>query len=484
MNIDMRRAWTPLGLFVFALNSLVANASNLSYQPVPAPVAAQAAPSAVAPAPAPAKRATQPQEGHNNYGDDDETTSWSARPECSKGLTDPILYLEHSNFLTFLDKGVVWQAVLNPHRCYKVGRTLNLAVFKLDRQVVYESQMRGSARVDAIEQGTLAELRSHPQVQLSDEQARSLTAILQSASFPSGASIRLVKLTSPQWQKQQRSTGAPMVHPNAQTVGKRELEALLASKTPIYDVRPANVFKITTIPGALNMPANKFGFDHFSIQGPTELQRLGLTWDVSSLPTNKTSPLLIFSSCPADLLSYNAVTYLQTLGYKKILWYRPGLVMYKHKKNLCQTPRSLDGVNPLEAIEVLALLKREAKLIFVEHVTGDSKIPRIEGAIPIIYKQKMRADHTPVLRKAGFSTEDLKKSGDSVDLSEVKFAKNSMIVVYGVSEFDWRALKLAHLLKLNGFTSVKWFRGGLANWLNSALFEPNLYKTTPPFVRK
>lgn len=420
--------------------------------------------------------------------DDDEAEDRPVRiVNCETEAAPPSIRISHERFLTLLREKYVWEAISGSQACYKKGQSTNVLVFRAENKIVYELTSRGKALVEEIEEMPFADLKGNTKFLLTDAEEKGLRRGLRRRARRTGEKfkdmkVKVVRLKAESWFESKKTYGAPFLHPMARTLDLNEFKAAIAEGKIVYDVRPEEMFKIKTVTGAASMPVGKFDRNQFVLQSPTRLKELAFSMDLTKLPQQKNHPMIIFSSCGGDFLSYNAITYLRGLGYRKIQWFRGGLENWMNGAG-CGTPEKVEGIPQVGIEEVQKRLRDKAIPLFVQE--GTSLRPyKIPGSRTLDYHQKYLGDAMPAFRKTNFSLAEFEASGDETDIEALDLPKEATIIVYGRYDFDWRSLKVAQLLKLKGYHSVFWYRMGLDDWLNHALFRPQDFPTTPEFVRE
>lgn len=447
--------------------------------------------SAIAAAQAPAAPAMSQDAALDANEEDENDVDGEARParvvNCETEAAPPSIRISQERFLTLLRENYVWEVIPGVHACYKKGKSTNVLVFRAENKIIYEITLRGKAIVEEIEEIPFAEVKAQKKFLLTDAEEAGLRRAVMRRARRTGEKfkdirVKAVRLKTESWFEAKKTYGAPFLHPMARTLDLNEFKGAMAEGKAVYDVRPEEMFKIKSIPGAASMPVGKFDRNQFILQSPSRLKELGFSMDITKLPAQKQQLLIVFSSCGGDFLSYNAITYLRGLGYRKIQWFRGGLENWMNAGG-CGTPEKVDGINVASIEEVRKRLHDKAIPLYVQEGLNP-RAYKIPGSKTLDYHQKYLSDAMAAFRKTNFTLEEFEKSGDETDIEALDLPKEATIIVYGRYDYDWRSLKVAQLLKLKGYKSVFWYRMGLDDWLNHALFRPQDFPTTPVFVRE
>lgn len=121
----------------------------------------------------------------------------------------------------------------------------------------------------------------------------------------------------------QRGYFTPEVLPGATIVTAREVAELMAKGVPLFDVRPPAHYRQGHIPKAINVP-----YELNSLKEPDADLSMD-KFDLSKLPQDKNSPLIVQCNGAECWYSYKAAKYLVGKGYKQIYWFRTGLPAWR-----------------------------------------------------------------------------------------------------------------------------------------------------------
>lgn len=426
----------------------------------------------------------------NGEKNDDDDSEYHAVANCNPEDSNPRISVSHERFLNLLREGQVWVPATRVHSCYKEGVSVALVSHRAEGNIVYETVLRGRVRVEKIEDVSLNQISTEKKYLVDADEKQAIARALRRRTRRTGeeidqAKFKFLLLKKESWLESRRNYGVPMTHPMARTINLDEFKASLAKGEIPYDVRPLNFFKAKTITGATNAPANIFNNTQFILHSPSELAEMKFRINIVSLPKDKDAPLIVFSSCAADFLSYNAITYLRQTGYRDIRWFRGGLENWVTNGRGCGTPNQLTGLPIVDGVEARKHLDKKTKFIFV-HGGFNLRKYVVKGSLQLEYRQKYRGDLMAAFRPVSLADfgEKFAASGDETAIDSLNLDPSTPIVVYGRNEFDWKPLKVAYLLQSKGFKNVSWYRVGIEDWLNHALYKTAEFPTTPNYVRE
>ena len=111
----------------------------------------------------------------------------------------------------------------------------------------------------------------------------------------------------------------------ATVVDASRVKDLISSGVPIFDARVANEYVESHIKGAINVPYKEKSAP--SVDFDVKQDHV----DLSKLPENKSSPLVIYCNGPECWKSYKESVAAIKAGYKKVYWFRTGMPAWQAK---------------------------------------------------------------------------------------------------------------------------------------------------------
>jgi rhodanese-related sulfurtransferase len=117
------------------------------------------------------------------------------------------------------------------------------------------------------------------------------------------------------------------------------------------------------------------------------------------------------------------------------------------------TPKTLEGVKVISAIEARALSDKRASFFDMRSAINFGK-GHIPGATAVPYKEVSEF-------KVGFDS-----SKDSFDIKKLPSDKNTIIIFYSDGPSGWKSYKAAFLARKAGYKNVMWLREGFKMWEN------------------
>lgn len=120
------------------------------------------------------------------------------------------------------------------------------------------------------------------------------------------------------------------------------------------------------------------------------------------------------------------------------------------------TPATLVGTTVVKAADVQKLQASGVPVIDTR-VAAEYAEKTVKGAISVPYKEK--------------SAKDVKfdASQDSFDLAKLPADKKAPVVFFCNAGSCWKSYKASSAAIKAGYTQVKWFRGGLPEWVAAGL---------------
>lgn len=151
-----------------------------------------------------------------------------------------------------------------------------------------------------------------------------LPAELKTRLVRAGLASEYVHATSRDFEHvSTRGYFTPEVLPGATIVTAHQVRDLMTKGVPLYDVRPPSHYRQGHIPKAINVP--------YELNSPKEpdadlsVDRIDLT----KLPKDKNTPLIVQCNGAECWYSYKAAAYLIKQGYTRVHWFRTGLPAWK-----------------------------------------------------------------------------------------------------------------------------------------------------------
>lgn len=95
--------------------------------------------------------------------------------------------------------------------------------------------------------------------------------------------------------------------------------------TMVIDARVANEYADSHIKGAISVP-----YKEKSAKAP-DFDASQDSWDMSKLPADKNTPMIIYCNAGECWKSYKAAKMAVKAGYKKVYWFRGGMPEWKAK---------------------------------------------------------------------------------------------------------------------------------------------------------
>lgn len=269
-----------------------------------------------------------------------------------------------------------------------------------------------------------------------------------------------------------QSSYLPSVHhPKAQSTPKEGLLTFSKSGT-IIDVRPSALFKMGSIPKSQNIPAQNIEAISDRILSANQILKRNAGIPIDKLPTNKESPILIYSHSAADWLGYNTVTYLSHFGYKNLHWYRDGYLGFI---GTYSAPSPLPYVTLIDAPQSLQLMQTKTEFLDTRREPFFKK-GSVRGAKRIKLKSKADPMGNERFSPQQIAAAQLIDQGET--LADIPQNKETQYILFGKNEFDNRPYKVAALMNRLGFRKIYILRGGWSEWSHFHLFYPGLYRTT------
>jgi rhodanese-related sulfurtransferase len=115
----------------------------------------------------------------------------------------------------------------------------------------------------------------------------------------------------------------PTALPGARVVQAAQAKILIGQGIPVYDVRMKEEFHDAHIPGAIHVPYNE------SSAKEPEFDASSDSFNLSKLPQNKNSALLMYCDGTTCWKSYKSATMAIKNGWKNIIWFRGGFPEWK-----------------------------------------------------------------------------------------------------------------------------------------------------------
>jgi rhodanese-related sulfurtransferase len=128
-----------------------------------------------------------------------------------------------------------------------------------------------------------------------------------------------------------------------------------------------------------------------------------------------------------------------------------------HAENQEVVPSSAPGLQVVQPAEVAARIKAGGRLIDTRSI-NDFLASRIPGALHIAYRERS-------VRRPVFDATQDDIPGFLNRLNHFVAKRDTPIIFYCNGLFCWKSYKASIAAVQDGYRSVEWFRGGLAEWL-------------------
>lgn len=116
------------------------------------------------------------------------------------------------------------------------------------------------------------------------------------------------------------------------------------------------------------------------------------------------------------------------------------------------TPKTLEGVKVVSAVEAKALFDKKGTAFFDFRSAINFGKGHIPGANVIPYKEKSEF-------KVGFDS-----SKDSFDIKKLPSDKSITLIFYSDGPNGWKSYKAAYLAQKAGYKNIMWLRDGFKAW--------------------
>jgi len=117
----------------------------------------------------------------------------------------------------------------------------------------------------------------------------------------------------------------PVSLKGATTVDAAKARSLIDSGVMVIDSRVANEYAESHIKGAVNVPYKEKSAKAVNFDASQD------SFDLSKLPANKSTPIVIYCNGPECWKSYKASTEAIKAGHKSVYWFRLGMPEWKDK---------------------------------------------------------------------------------------------------------------------------------------------------------
>lgn len=281
---------------------------------------------------------------------------------------------------------------------------------------------------------------------------------------------------------QEAPAGIPRVSPYAEAITKNQLMTLKGQGAVLLDLRAEIFFKQETIPGAQSLYLNNEPMA-LTVRAPNNFQRLPLPRaEIEKFEKDK--PVVLFAQGPASNAPYNLAMFMALRGFERVYYFPGGMDEWRGKDDQA-TPTSVSGITVVDAAGALEAI-RDRKAIVADVRNGGLVQKRVLPAKKVIlvsvWENLSKRGHS-ISRSKNINADLVRKAGDRVIVEGQPIARNSgPVVVVGVNEYDWKALKAAVVLAAEGRT-VLWFRLGMREWEVQHRIAPKKFRVPEPTER-
>lgn len=262
---------------------------------------------------------------------------------------------------------------------------------------------------------------------------------------------------------------APMNHPMAKTISAQAGRTSLSGFT-IYDARPPKHFKIGAIPGAINLAPGDESIMNRAVLPPEFLMRKTASPDLNILPKAKDARIVVYSNGPYDFLGYNAVSLIAINGYTDISWIRGGWDEWKGASFNVSIPSQ---ITPVDMPQALTLLQQKARFVDARSAKEFARAS-VPGSVLLSVNADLDERGQHRYKPPTLTYEGLLSNKETLE-KVPNFPKDQAIVIYGRSEYDVRAVKVALLLNHLGYRKTYILKGGYLGWLHYNQLIPTDY---------
>lgn len=254
----------------------------------------------------------------------------------------------------------------------------------------------------------------------------------------------------------------------ARFIDRQQIEAAIRDGTQIVDVRSKNAFSQFRIKGSVNVPYTTGPRMHM-YEEYSDYVKSGDAFDVRRVRPEKDKPLVIIGNFNDNSI-YRAAVVLRSEGWKNVLVFWEGIEYFSGM--VWTPPARSDLIRIVDGFQVAKMINEQAKKPIVIDVRRGMHFAMgtIEGAYALEFFER----NDLFFRPRGLNGAMLVEYGEWATLPP-KMEPGVPIIVVGYHERDWRGYKAALIIRSYGFGDVSWYRGGLADWANLRVLNPQLF---------
>ncbi|MGZ3652395.1 MAG: rhodanese-like domain-containing protein [Bdellovibrionota bacterium] len=386
----------------------------------------------------------------------------------------------------FMMKDLVSQGakvVLLPERfaaCLIPGQTVKFAFANFDKVALLPFGYFGDLQVTVVNKtvyGSMIDLSADKKIE-EEHPEINLEALYQKAAsiygpFNARAEIALLSLSAPVGQGWQPGAfGVPRASPYAKAVDKAEFAQLAHGGAALLDLRQEDYYEAETIPGAKSLNVDRTQLS-VVVRSPSQLQQIPMPDpEIAKIPPG--TPIVLFADNPESLTPYNFATVLALRGFDNIYYYPGGITEWRGEESA--TPTSVAGVSVVDAAGAKNLMQsRKVVVVDLRNVDLVSKQILPQKLVMADFTEKLDArGHSPS-RVQAITPAIIHSSGDELSLEGGAIKEALPVLVFGMDEYDWKALKTAVLLHEQG-KDVSWLRKGYREWAIDHMLDPKAFR--------
>lgn len=396
-------------------------------------------------------------------------------------------YLEVSpeDYFKLIEK---WQAVvlsIEPETCYLPGMNIKIRTVRSENAVLSERIYRGQVTIKSVERQSFEVAKRDHRLFLKQAQIAEFSNRINTKAKRLGQPINYVyilTLEKPALESEYSQYGVPLIHPMAENVTGKQFAAALQSGAFVLDVRAKPLFKTNPLKGAKNIYTENYRLIVRKVLTYAEMKADKIGYNGTVLPKDKNTEIYITSICAGEYSSYNFITLLRHAGYRKLKWFRSGVLSLRPDLPGCETPKSISGVNNIKAQAIADQIGQKSTVIVDARNPWKKESFRIKDSRHHEFFHMNNIMGLPNLR-GNLTLASLRKGKETFEGGSdnpIGANFNDTIIVYGQNEFDWNAYKAAVMLSSIGYKNVYWYRQGFDDWKAHALINPAKF----PFNQK
>lgn len=254
----------------------------------------------------------------------------------------------------------------------------------------------------------------------------------------------------------------------ARIINREQIETAIREGTQIVDVRSKTAFAQFKIKGSINIPYNT-GPRMNMYENYSDYVKAGDAFDVRRVQPDKEKPVVIVGSFRENNI-YRAAVVLRAEGWKNVLVFWEGIEFFT---GMVWTPPAVSRmIRVVDGFEVARMLNDRTQKPFVLDVRRGLHFS--SGTIHGAYTYEFYERNDLFFRKPGLNGGMLADYGEWVTLPK-EVPPGTPIIVVANHERDWRGYKAALILRHYGFGNVIWYRGGMGDWANLYMMNPQLF---------